>query len=322
MASAVARTPALRIVGRRIVSSVVLLFVVTALTFVLTSLIPGDPAQQILGLQGTPETYAALNRQLGLDLPLHQQYWNWLHDAVQGEFGVSLFDDVPVTETISGRLPVTLSLVVGTLLVSLLAGVALGVLSAVRGGLLGRGVDVLSLVGLAFPPFWIGALLISWFAVGLGWFPTFGYVPFAESPADWLRSLVLPVAALSAFGVAVIAKQTRESMLEALASEHVRMARAAGVSEGSIVLRHALKNASMRILTVLGILAVTLLSGTVAIEAVFGLPGLGELAVSATLRHDLPVLQGIVVCFTVIVIAINLLTDIAYTLVNPKVRTA
>lgn len=314
------RSPVARLVGRRLATSVVLLFVVSALTFVLASLIPGDPARQILGPQATPESYAALRRALGVDLPVYQQYWDWLRHAVTGDLGTSLFDDVPVTEMIGRRLPVTLSLTIGTLLVSLVAGVALGVASAVRGGVVGRVVDALALVGLAFPPFWIGALLLSWFAVGLGWFPTFGYVPFEESPGDWLRSLALPVASLSAFGVSVIAKQTREAMLESLASEYVRMARASGVSQTSIVMRHALKNAAMRILTMLGLLAVTLLGGTVAVEVVFGMPGLGELAVSATTRHDAPVLQGIVVCFAVVVIVVNLLVDVCYMLVNPKVR--
>lgn len=314
--------PIVRLVGRRLATSVVLLFVVSALTFVLASLIPGDPARQILGAQATPESYEALRHALGVDLPVYQQYWDWLRHAVTGDLGTSLFDDVPVTEMIGRRLPVTLSLTIGTLLVSLVVGVALGVASAVRGGAIARVVDALALVGLAFPPFWIGALLLSWFAVGLGWFPTFGYVPFEQSPGDWLRSLVLPVASLSAFGVSVIAKQTREAMLESLASEYVRMARASGVSEASIVLRHALKNAAMRILTMLGLLAVTLLGGTVAVEVVFGMPGLGELAVSSTTRHDAPVLQGIVVCFAVVVIVINLLVDICYMLVNPKVRAS
>jgi len=314
------QSPTLRLVGRRLASSVVLLFIVSILTFVLASLIPGDPARQILGAQGTPEAYAALRHALGVDRSLFAQYWDWLTHAVHGDLGTSLFDDVPVMETIGRRLPVTLSLTIGTLLVSLILGVALGVASAVRGGAVGRAVDAFALAGLAFPPFWIGALLLSWFAVGLGWFPTFGYVPFAESPGDWLRSLVLPVTALSAFGVSVIAKQTREAMLEALGSEYVRMARASGVSEASIVLRHALKNAAMRILTMVGLLAVTLLGGTVAVEIVFGLPGLGDLAVSSTTRHDAPMLQGIVVCFTIVVIAVNVLVDVCYTLVNPKVR--
>ncbi|ADB50357.1 ABC transporter permease [Conexibacter woesei] len=319
--AALLHAPTARFVGRRLLSSAVLLFVVSALTFVLASLIPGDPARQILGPQATPESYAALRQALGVDVPVYQQYWEWLRHAVTGDLGTSLFDAVPVTETIGRRLPVTLSLTIGTLLVSLVAGVALGVASAVRGGVVGRAVDAFALLGLAFPPFWIGALLLSWFAVGLGWFPTFGYVPFDESPGEWLRSLVLPVTALSAFGVSVIAKQTREAMLEALASDYVRMARASGVSQTSIVLRHALKNAAMRILTMVGLLAVTLLGGTVAVEIVFGMPGLGELAVTSTTRHDAPMLQGIVVCFTIVVIAINLLVDVCYTLVNPKVRT-
>jgi peptide/nickel transport system permease protein len=298
-----------------------LLFIVSALTFVLVSLTPGDPAREILGTQGTPEQYANLHRELGLDLPLYEQYWRWASHALTGNFGTSLFSGQSVAQGINDRLSVTLWLTIGSLVVSLIVGVGLGLFSAVRGGALGRVVDGLALVGFALPAFWAGALLIACFAIRLGWLPATGYVSPADSLGEWLRTLALPVAALSLHGIAGLAKQTREAMLDVLGSEHIRSARANGLSESSIILRHALKYASVRIVTVLGLQAILLLSGTVVIENVFALPGLGSLAVAAMNQHDLPVIQGVVVYFTVMVVVVNLMTDVAYTLLNPKVGT-
>jgi peptide/nickel transport system permease protein len=298
-----------------------LLFVVSALSFVLVSVTPGDAAREILGADAPPDAYPKLRHALGLDQPLYQQYWHWLKNALHGDLGTSLFTGEPVTREISARLPVTLSLITGALLISVLVGVGLGVFSAVRGGAAGRLVDACALGGFALPSFWVGAIFIEVFAVRLHWFPAIGYVPLEQSPQKWLLSLVLPVAALALHGVAGIARQTREAMLDALGSEYVRMASANGVSRPSILFRHALKNAGMLVLTVLGLLAVGLLGGTVLVESVFAMPGLGSLAVNASLAHDLPVVQGIVVTFTLIVVLINLLIDVAYTWLNPRVRT-
>jgi peptide/nickel transport system permease protein len=315
------RWPSVRVAGRRLVLAVPLLFVVSALTFVLVSATPGDAAHEILGSQAPPEAYPKLRHALGLDLPLYEQYWHWVQRSLHGDLGASLFTNENVTHAIQVRLPVTLSLIIGSLLVSIVVGVSLGILSAVRGGAIGRAVDGLSLVGFALPAFWIGYELIYLFAVKFGWFPATGYVPFGQSPAAWLHSLVLPVVALSLYGIAVVTKQTREAMLDVLASEYIRMAWANGIPARSIYFRHALKNAAMRIATVIGVLAVGLLGGTVFVETVFDLPGLGYLAVNASVQHDLPVIQGIAVYFTLIVIAINLLIDLVYTWLNPKVRT-
>jgi peptide/nickel transport system permease protein len=171
------------------------------------------------------------------------------------------------------------------------------------------------------PSFWIAAELIVVFAIVLHWFPATGFVYFTASPLGWLRSLVLPVAALSLYGIAAIAKQTREAMLDVLGSEYVRMARANGASAGSIVFRHALRNASVRIVTVIGLVAVGLVGGTVFAETVFALPGLGSLLVSSALDHDLPVVQGVTICFTLMIVLLNLVVDIAYTWLDPKMRT-
>jgi peptide/nickel transport system permease protein len=312
--------PILQVVMRRLLGAIPLVLAVSAISFLLVSLTPGDAARQILGLHGSPEEYGALRRALRLDLPLHEQYWTWLKHAVTGDLGTSIFTGQPVSSAINARLPVTLSLIVGSLILSTVVGVGLGVTSAVRGGFLGRAVDAVALVGFALPAFWVGAELIAIFAVRLRWFPASGYVPFAESPTAWIRSLVLPTLALSLWGIAAVAKQAREAMLEVLGSEHIRMAWANGLSPRSIYLRHGLKNASLRVLTVLGVLALGLLGGTVLVENVFSLPGLGTLVVSASSENDIPMVQGIAVYFTVLVVMINLSTDLAYTALNPRVR--
>jgi peptide/nickel transport system permease protein len=314
------RNPVLRVVARRCVMAVPLLFVVSALTFVLVSLTPGNAAEEILGTSATPAAYAALNRALGLNLPLYQQYWNWLRHALTGNLGQSVFTSQPVTQEIGQRLPVTLSLLIGALIVSAVVGIGLGVFSALRGGVAGRMADALALIGFSLPAFWVGAELIVIFAVWRNWFPATGYVPISASPAGWLHSLVLPVITLSLYGIASTAKQTREAMLDVLGSEYIRMIRANGIPRRSIVFRHALRNASMRVVTVLGLLAVGLLGGTVLVENVFALPGVGSLMVTAATQHDLPVVAGIAVCFTLVVVAINLLVDLGYVWLNPRVR--
>jgi peptide/nickel transport system permease protein len=314
------RNPVLRVVARRCAMAVPLLFVVSALTFVLVSLTPGNAAEEILGTSATRAEYAALNHALGLNLPLYDQYWNWLRRALTGNLGESVFTHQPVTQAIGQRLPVTLSLLVSALVVSAVIGVSLGLFSAWRGGAVGRSVDALALLGFTLPAFWVGAELIVIFAVWLNWFPATGYVSISDSPAGWLHSLVLPVVALSLYGIAALAKQTREGMLDVLASEYIRMARANGISRRAIVFRHGLRNASLRVVTMLGLQAVGLLGGTVLIENVFALPGLGSLMVTAATEHDLPVVAGMVVYFTLIVVAINLAVDLAYVWLNPRVR--
>jgi peptide/nickel transport system permease protein len=311
-----------RVVLRRSVMAVPLLFLVSGLTFVLVSLTPGDPAHEILGVQAAPDQYPKLRHALGLDLPLYEQYWRWLRHALTGDLGASLYNGEAVTHAIGVRLPVTISLIVASLAVALVVGLALGVLSAVRGGVLGRIVDTLSLAGFALPAFWLAAALIALFAVHWRLFPATGYVPLVESASRWARSLVLPVIALSLGSVTAIAKQTREAMLDVLASEHIAMAWANGLSPRSIVFRHALRNAALPVVTVLGLQAVGLLGGTVFVESIFALPGVGGLLVNSTLQHDLPMVQGIVIYFTVIVVVVNLVIDLAYTWLNPRVRTS
>ena len=311
-----------RLVLRRLAVSVPLLVVVSSATFFLAALIPGNVARTILGPNGSPAQYLALRRELGLNKSLGDRYWDWLTAAVHGNLGHSLFYQEPVTSLLDTRLPTTLSLVIGSTLVAAVLGVVLGVASARSRGALGRLVDLLAVVGLALPNFFLGLLLVSWFAVSLQLLPATGYIPFTASPGGWAKSLVLPVITLALPGVAVIAKQTRDSMKEVSSQQFVRTLRASGIARRSITFKHVLRSASIPVATVIGLVFVGALSGTVLVESVFAMPGLGGLAVQATANHDLPLIQGVVVYFTVIVIVVNLLVDIAYGALDPRVRVA
>jgi peptide/nickel transport system permease protein len=308
------------LVLRRLFISIPLLLTVSIIVFVLQSLIPGDVARGVAGVGATPAQIALLRREAGLDQPLWLQYWHWLANALHGSLGNSLVDHSSVGAALNQRLPVTLSLVIGATLTATLAGLVLGVLSSRGHPLIARLVDVLSIGGLAVPSFWLALILISVFSVKLRLLPATGYVSLGDSASGWARSLVLPVIALSMNGVTAIAKLTREAMLDVLGSEFVRNLRANGIPERSVVYRHALRSSAMRILTVSGLLFIGALGGSVVIEHVFGIPGLGSLAVSATTAKDFPLIQGVAIYFTLLVIGVNLLTDISYAWINPKVR--
>ena len=309
-----------RLVLTRLALSVVLIFVSTLTVFVLMALVPGDPARTILGANATPDSIAYLREQLGLNQPLYEQYISWVGRAFTGDLGKSIFSGESVTSQILGRLPVTLSLMVLSTIVVTVVGGAFGILSAVRGGALGRVLDAVSLVGLALPSFWVAVVLVGTFAVAIRIFPATGFVPITQDPRLWLLSLILPVAALSLGGVTLVAKQSRDSALDVLSRDYIRVLRAAGVSESAIVFKHVLRNASLPSLTVIGLTLVGALTGTVFVENVFVLPGLGSLATQATATHDLPVVLGVGVFFTLFVIIVNLVIDILYGILNPKVR--
>jgi peptide/nickel transport system permease protein len=308
------------LIGRRILMSIPLVLLVSLLSFLLEAIAPGDTARTILGNQFTPERYRELRRELGLDQPVLQQYWDWLGDAIHGDLGRSTLNGLEVSDEIWRRLPVTLSLIVGATVVSGLVGVALGLVSGVRGGRVGRVVDALSLVGAGVPSFWLGLVLVALLAVRWRIFPATGYAPIADGVFSWLRSLALPVSTLAVAGVAVIAKQTRDATSDVLQRPFVRSLRANGASEASVIFRHVLRNAAMPVVTVVGLVFVGLLTGTVLVESVFAMPGLGGLAVQAATRHDLPMLQGVAITFALFVVVVNLLIDVAYGWLNPKVR--
>jgi len=312
----------LSLIGRRLALSLPLLVIVPTVTFLLAALIPGDVARTILGADATHAQYEQLRQSLGLNEPLITRYLAWLGNALHGDLGTSLFWQQPVASLLDSRLQVTLSLVIGSTALAAAVGVVLGVAAALRAGAAGKVVDAIALVGLAIPNFFLGLVLITWFAVTLRLFPATGYVPVSQSPAGWLSSVVLPVITLAVPGIAVIAKQTRDAMREVLDRPFIRTLRAAGVPVLSIIGKHALRNAAIPVVTVTGLIFIGSLSGTVLVESVFALPGLGGLVVQATSQHDLPLIQGVAVYFTVAVICVNLLVDLTYSWLDPRVRVS
>jgi len=311
-----------KVIVTRLAFAIPLLFVITVVTFVLVALSPGDAARILAGPEASPAEYAALRGQLGLDDPLPVQYWHWLTGAVHGDLGTSIVNGSQVAPSLNERLGVTLSLVVLATVISTVIGILLGCLSAHRGGVLGRFVDLAAVIGSALPQFWLGLVIVTLFATRLHLFPAVGYVDPRESPADWLRFLALPVLTLVVGGLAGTAKQTRDAMLTGLSAEYTIAHRADGIGERTIVYRHVLRNSAAPIVAVTGIHFVGALSGSVLVEHIFGLPGLGSLAVSATTQSDIPVIQGIALYFGILVVLVNLVLDLVYRKINPKVEVA
>jgi peptide/nickel transport system permease protein len=311
-----------RLAGRWLVTAVALVLSVSFLTFVLVDLVPGDAARSVLGLNATEEQYQQMREVMGLDRPLLERYGDWAWAALQGDFGHSLTNGAAVAGQLTTRLSVTLTIVLASLVVATVIGVSLGVAAGLQRGALGRLVDVLALVGLAVPAFWLAYVLVFLFAIQWAVFPATGYVPFGADPQAWLRSLVLPVVTLGLTSAAPIAKQTRDGIRTELDKDYVYALRVRGVSERSVVWRHVLRNAAAPVVTIMGLVFIGLLSGTVLVETVFVLPGLGSQAVQATMASDLPLIQAIAVTFTILVVVVNLLIEVAYVLLNPRVRAA
>jgi peptide/nickel transport system permease protein len=309
-----------RLILHRLLLAIPLVFAVTFLTFVLNGLAPVDLARTLLGADGTQEQYLALRAELGLDRPLLVQYGDWLWRVLHGDLGVSHFTKESVLELLNGRLGVTLSIMVGVLVVITLLGVGLGVLSATYGGWLGRLLDTVSLVGLIFPSFFVALVYIVVFAVWLRWLPATGYVPWGQGAWEWATSLMLPVAAVSTYFVSVIAKQTRDAMLDVMGRDFIRSLRACGLPERSVVLKHGLRNASLPVVTSLGLVMVNAMASAVFVERAFVLPGLGSLAVGAADQADVALMLGCTLYFALMSVAINLLVDLSYGWLNPKVR--
>ena len=304
----------------RIFGSLALLIVVPTITFFIQGIAPTNVARGVLGLEATPEMIADFNHRLGLDQPLIVRYLNWLARAATGDLGSSYTNGQSVQQILAPRLSVSLSLIIGALVVFTIVGVVIGVLSATQGRVVGKILDVVSTVGIAVPNFWLAVILIAIFAVALPLFPATGYVFFSDSPYFYFLSLVLPVVALAFAGITAVAKQTRDQMLLAIQSPWARTLRANGASEFSIVYKHALRNAATPVITVVGTIFVGSLSGSVVVENIFVLPGLGSQSLASALLADLPVVQGIAVYFTIIVVVVNVVIDIAATILNPKVR--
>ncbi len=305
---------------KRLAYSVPMLFGVSSLAFLLLNSLPSDIAQMKAGEDATPETIAAIRESLGLDRPLLERYIEWLGALLQGDLGISWHNGQSVLSGILASAPVTLSIVVFSLVLSLLIGVPVGVIAAVRGGRLDRVLVSSTVVALAIPNFWLALVLVLAFAITIQLLPATGYVPLEVNPELWLQHLWLPVIAVATVAISSIARQTRSAMIENLERDYVRTLRAAGIPERSVVFKHALKNSGVPILTTLGIQFVNLSGGSIIVEQVFAVPGLGQLTITALSRNDVPVVLGVLVVTAVAVVIINLAVDLLNSAVNPKVR--
>ena len=305
---------------KRLGSGILLALVITLLVFLLLSTSFDDVARTILGQSATPEGVQAMLEQRGWDRPILVQYVDWLWHVIQGDFGVSVYTSLPVGPSVIQRLAVTLSIIVPALLITSALSVMLGVWAASRGGAADRFAQVISLVGFIFPGLLLAIGLVVIFGVNLKWLPATGYTPFGESPVDWLRSIVIPVIVLTIGGVANMSAQVRGRMIDELNHDYVRTLRTRGISNGSIVLKHALRNAGSPALTVMSLEFIQMFGAALIIENVFALPGYGSYTFNASLQGDIPVILGVSAFGVMLVTVINLVTDIANGWLNPKAR--
>jgi len=310
-----------RYIVRRIFFILPVALLVSFLTFMIIHLIPGDPARLFLGESATPQTVAALRQQLGLDQPLPTQFVLWLWQAVHGNLGQSIQLQQPVLQAIIQRLPVTIELGVASLLYSLVIALPFGIYAAAhRNAWINKMVNVVTLFGTAIPSFVLGLLLILFFAVNLRIFPPGGYVPLTEDPLGNLRDLILPVIALGTGSVAVNLRQIRASMSEVLSQDYIRTARAKGVVERRVNYIHALRNAIIPVLTIVGLQIGAILAGAFVVESIFLWPGIGQLAVLSIQAKDYPLVEGVVLLSALSYMATNLLVDICYAILDPRIR--
>ena len=308
---------------RRLVAMIPLLLIVTFVAWALILLLPGDPAVTLAGEGASPETIAAIRQELGLDQPIPIQYLRWLEGVLRGDFGRSFFSGVPVITTVLQRLPVTISLAAFSMVLAVVIALPLGSIAALKGGsFVDRGVTVLATAGVALPSFWFAGLLIIAFVLLLRLFPGTGFVPITTDPALWAWHLTLPAFALSVSVGAQLMRQVRAALIGVLQEDYIRTARSKGIGGYQVLVRHALRNAAPPVITVLGLRITSLLEGAVIVESMFGLPGIGLLVVQSAFNHDLHMIQGVVLIFTMLVLVVNLLVDICYAWLNPRVRLA
>lgn len=306
---------------RRLLVTISVMVVVALFVFSLLYIAPGDPAAIIAGDQATPADVLRIRASLGLDRPFLVRFADWLWHIAHGDLGTSIFTNLPVTHMIAQRVEPTLSLMVLTLVLSRAIAIPLGVIAAARQGtLIDRAIMVMAVLGFSVPVFVVGYLLAYIFALQLDWLPVQGYAPLASGFGPFLAHLILPSIALGGIYIALIARITRAAMLDVLAQDYVRTARAKGVGTRGILFVHSLKNAAVPIATIVGIGVALLIGGAVVTESVFAIPGIGRLTVDAILRRDYPVIQGIVLLFSFVYVLVNLLVDLLYTLFDPRIR--
>lgn len=308
-------------IARRILSTIPVVLFVMVFVFSLLYLAPGDPAAILAGDQATQEDIENIRRELGLDRSFPVRFAEWSAGIVQGDFGRSIFTREPVSKMILTRVEPTVSLMVVTLMIALIIAIPMGVAAAwKRGSLLDRLIMLVAVLGFSVPVFVVGYLLAWTLALKLGWLPVQGYSPIADGIWPWLRGLLLPAATLSGVYIALIARITRATMLEILQQDYIRTAKAKGAAGHTVLFIHALRNALVPIVTVVGLGIALMISGAVVIETVFSLPGLGRLTVDSILRRDYPVIQAIILIFSFVYVIINLLIDLSYTIIDPRIR--
>jgi len=306
---------------RRVLATIPVMVVVGIFVFLLLHLTPGDPAAVIAGDYASPADIARIRAKLGLDLPIYIQFGKWVWALSQGDLGISIFSNLPVAQLIGQRLEPTLMLSLATIIIAIAIAVPLGVIAAWRAGtVVDRFTMLFAVLGFSVPIFVIGYALMYVFAIKLGWFPVQGYVPLAKGFWPFLQSITLPSVALAMLYTALIARITRASVLEVLTEDYIRTARAKGLTSTAVLMRHALKNAAVPIITIIGIGIALLIGGVVVTESVFNIPGLGRLTVDSILRRDYPIIQGIILVFAGVYVIVNLLVDISYTFFDPRIR--
>ncbi len=306
---------------RRIITTIPVMAFVALFVFSLLYIAPGDPAAVIAGDQASPADVEKIRQSLGLDRPYLVRFGEWFFRVLQGDLGTSIFTSLPVTQLIGQRIEPTVSLMVLTLILAVAIAVPLGVLAAWKAGTwIDRVVVAFAVFGFSVPVFVVGYLLAYTFALKLDWVPVQGYTPLSEGVWPWFKNLVLPSITLGFVYIALIARITRASMLDVLQQDYIRTARSKGVAQNSILFVHALKNAAVPIITIIGIGVALLIGGAVVTESVFAIPGLGRLTLDAILRRDYPVIQGVVLIFSFVYVLVNLVIDLIYTLVDPRIR--
>jgi peptide/nickel transport system permease protein len=306
---------------RRVGASLIALWLATIVVFIGIRALPGDPALALAGEERDERALAEIREKYGLDQPVPVQYVRWIGNALRGDLGKSVRTGLAVTPMVGSRVPITLELAALSILVAVLLGVPTGVLAAVRrGSVLDYAANAIGLFGLSVPNFWLGLLLIVAFAINLQWLPASGFVPFVEDPVGNIARMILPAFVLGSGFAAVVMRQMRSAMLTTLDSDYIRTARAKGLSEWSVVGNHALRNSLITVVTVVGLQLGVLISGAVVTEQIFVIPGFGKLIVDAVFQRDYPVIQGVVLVSATGYIVANLLVDLLYSLLNPRIR--
>jgi peptide/nickel transport system permease protein len=308
-------------IARRLLSTIPVLVIVAVLVFLLLRLTPGDPAAILAGDAASTEQIEGIRETLGLDRPLPVQFGIWVGQLLRGDLGESYYYKVRVTELIAQRLEPTMSLAVLTIFIAILVAVPLGVVAAWRfGGWFDRALMGFSVFGFSVPVFVLGYMLVWLVSLKLGWFPVQGYKPIADGFGPFLYHLVLPAITLSVIYIALLARVTRASVLEALGEDYIRTARAKGLAESRVLISHALANAAVPIVTIIGIGIALLIGGVVVTESVYAIPGLGRLTVDAVLSRDFPTIQGVILFFSFVYVVVNLLVDLSYVILDPRIR--